>query len=885
MSICRLSILPFALPLILAAQPAQQCQVELFIGDPEFSTGDAGPALNAKFAGLGSVAATNDGTIYVSDYYAYRIRKIDPQGVITTIAGTGVRGTAGDGGPAIQAQVSSPGELSFSPDGSLYFVDGNRQVIRRITANGTMETVYSVPRGSINGIFTAAGGVVYFTETAPPANPAWDTVIGLYRLENDGSKTTIAGGLPPALFGPPIDAVPALEFRFSFAGPVTIDSDGRVLVVDRRRVMRIGDDGIIRAIVGNGSSSFVDGAPALESGLRYVPGLLLPTNDGDLLLGGSISGLYVVRNGLIHRLLSGQVESLTSSAAGVFLTKDDRVYRLLDDDALEAVAGVDRTAWYETGRSLSQTLIDAPRKMLTDSEGRLYYFDADFATVVTRTTLDGKIEVIAGGGDQPADDGVPALDASLGLVGDIALDGEDRLYISVGPGSGRPSMILRVEFDGALTVLAGDGDMAQTDRFYNQEVVDANFAARVPLIAVTPDGVLYFHVNGRSFLVDTDGIMRAAPPGQASFMVFDRDGRLLAVNGDFEVYTDLTAPPFEPFGLFVTQGASASNGTFFALAAGQRILRRTPDGRTTDLFSQGAGFEFAQGKLAPNSGLGAPFAIAANKEGDLFITDPSLRRMFVVRDADTCTMERPYSADVLNGASFTTNLGTKGFAPGELVSVFGDFLGGDALAYGAPGQSSQGTWQTSVGGLEVFVDDQPAPIIFSRADQAAFVIPNEVSGEMRLRFRRNGLDSPTFSYAVKNASPGVFTVNSSGGGQAAALNQDASINSPSDRAAPGSVIVLYVTGAGLTTPPSQTGSLNEYPLGQLVEAVELEINGVPAVVEFAGPAPGLISGVVQINARIPAETPAGTDAQVVVKIGGVEARESPSGQWPTISIH
>ncbi len=873
---CRFVLL-LSLPLILAAQPQQQCQVELFIGDPVFSTGDGGPAINAKFIGLGAMVAAADGTIYVAEQYAYRIRKIDTQGTVTTIAGTGIRGTSGDGGPAVQAQLAGPSILELAPDGSLYFVDDERQLLRRITPNGTMETVYSQRLGFIGGILPAAGGIVYFTETTPSFGYSSDIVRGLYRLEGDGSKTAVAGGMPGFGNGTD-DGVPALDYTFEVPGDLLLASNGDLVVRDRDRIMRIGGDGIIHVIVGNGGGSFIDGAPALQTGLG-LPNYLAANAAGDLFISDATWGLLVLREGVIHRLGLAGVSGLDSSAAGVFFSQNGRVFHLLPDDTPQPIAGVDRSAWYQPGRPLSQSFVVSPRKMLTDSQDRLYYFDAS-STVVSRTTLDGKIEIIAGGGDQPADNGVAALDASFGLVGDIALDGQDRLYLSIGARSGQPSMILRVELNGTLTVLAGKGNNAQPEFFYNQNIVDTDFQARVPLIAVTPGGLLLFQIRGRAFQVDANGVMTAGPQGQPSFMAVDREGRLLSVDGDFEVYTDFLSSPLKPFSLFAAQGASTSNGTYFVLSGAVRVARRSPQGRTTDLFAYGAGIQFENGKLAPNAALSIVSAIATNKDGDLFIADDVLDRVFVVRDADECSLERPYSAAVVNGASFDSY---PAFSPGDLVSVFGDFLGGEALAYGAPGQSGHGTWQTSVGGLEVFVDDQPAPIIFARADQAAFVIPNEVSERLRIRFRRNGLDSPTESYPVRNASPGLFTVNTSGGGQAAALNQDSSINSPGNPAAAGSVIVLYLTGAGATNPPSVTGSLNDFPLPQLVEPVQVSIDFADAVVEFAGPAPGLVSGVVQVNARIPANTPSGA-VRVDINIGGVSSPLSPSGQPVTISI-
>ncbi|MDA0205059.1 MAG: hypothetical protein O3A53_19620 [Acidobacteria bacterium] len=539
-------------------------------------------------------------------------------------------------------------------------------------------------------------------------------------------------------------------------------------------------------------------------------------------------------------------------------------------------------AAYEPGQPLNQTRVQGPRRMLTDSQGRLYFFNEP-ATAIYRTTPDSKTEVVVGRGIQAAQNGAMANQVQLGLLLDMGIDAQDRLYFSSVAAFGLPTRIFRVEPSGQLTVVAGGGIYDDWQSFGEQPATEINFMARTPLLAVTPTGLIYFYWGGGIFEIGLNGFAHIvqSPNGDPLSLASDSVGRLMV--GDFDglfVYDDPAGQASRPLTVAASQ-ATAANNAYFVLFSPNSIARVSAGGRITDFFPFGSAFAFENGAVVFNAALPAPSAIATNAVGDLFIADSALDRIFVMRNADSCLMERPYIADVLNGASYATNTGLKGFSPGELVSVFGDFLGGEDLAYGAPGQSGQGTWQTEVGGLEVFVDDKPAPVIFSRADQAAFVIPNEVEDNMHVRFRRNGLDSSTVSYSVLKAFPGLFTVNSSGGGQAAALNQDSSINSPSNPAAPGSVIVLYLTGAGLTNPPSVTGSLNDFPLPQLVERVEVTINGVPAIVEFAGPAPGLISGVVQVNARIPADTPSGP-VEVSVKIGGFLSLASPSWQPVTI---
>jgi uncharacterized protein (TIGR03437 family) len=118
--------------------------------------------------------------------------------------------------------------------------------------------------------------------------------------------------------------------------------------------------------------------------------------------------------------------------------------------------------------------------------------------------------------------------------------------------------------------------------------------------------------------------------------------------------------------------------------------------------------------------------------------------------------------------------------------------------------------------------------------------------------------------------PGIFTANASGKGQSAALNQDGSVNSASNAAARGSVITLFVTGEGATNPQSLDGRLAVAPYTAPAQPVGVTIGGSQATVQYAGGAPGEVAGMIQVNAVIPADIPAGT-ASVMVSVGGTPA--------------
>jgi serine/threonine-protein kinase len=134
-------------------------------------SGDGGPALAATFGAsapyLMGVAADGAGNVYLGDPGNHRIRKVDPAGIITTIAGTGTAGHSGDQGPATEAQVGLVGAMTVDDDGSLFFVDGDNSVVRKVDAAGIITTV-------------AGTGVAGFSgDCGPAASAQLDDVSGL----------------------------------------------------------------------------------------------------------------------------------------------------------------------------------------------------------------------------------------------------------------------------------------------------------------------------------------------------------------------------------------------------------------------------------------------------------------------------------------------------------------------------------------------------------------------------------------------------------------------------------------------------------------------------------------------------------------------------------
>ena len=204
---------------------------------------------------------------------------------------------------------------------------------------------------------------------------------------------------------------------------------------------------------------------------------------------------------------------------------------------------------------------------------------------------------------------------------------------------------------------------------------------------------------------------------------------------------------------------------------------------------------------------------------------------------------------VTNGASFAGG----GVSPGEIVTVFGFNLGADL----ATAQVRDGKLTTQIAGVSVLFDGIPAPLIYSSAKTLAAIVPYEVAGKastmMTVQF--GSRTSTPLQLSVVDAAPGLFTTNASGAGQAAALNQDGSLNSPSNPAHPGEVIVLFGTGEGLVRPLPANGAIAGSPAPAPVLSSAVMIGGKPARVLYAAGAPGQTAGLIQINVEIPSDLP------------------------------
>jgi uncharacterized protein (TIGR03437 family) len=313
-----------------------------------------------------------------------------------------------------------------------------------------------------------------------------------------------------------------------------------------------------------------------------------------------------------------------------------------------------------------------------------------------------------------------------------------------------------------------------------------------------------------------------------------------------------------------TGATSEITGLVQTLPAGGTLIGDWLVGATTVHVLASTGIDQEHGAVA----IGA----CVEAKGSL-LPDQSLNAISVeVTSASGTCFSEP---GVVDAASLSSG----GVSPGELVSLFGLRLGPAGSA--SLQLTSDGKVSTTLSGVRVLFDGQPAPLLAVTGQQLNLVVPFGVAGKSttQIQVENGGVWSNPVSVPVAQAHPGLFTEDGSGAHQAAALNQDGSLNSASQPAARDSIVVLYATGAGMANKALQDGQLIPDDSVHTALTVSVNIGGTNAEVLFAGMAPQMVAGVLQINARIPANAPTGSAVPVQLKVGDFS---SPAGS--TIAV-
>ena len=173
-------------------------------------------------------------------------------------------------------------------------------------------------------------------------------------------------------------------------------------------------------------------------------------------------------------------------------------------------------------------------------------------------------------------------------------------------------------------------------------------------------------------------------------------------------------------------------------------------------------------------------------------------------------------------------------------------------------------------------DGNPAPLLYAGPNQINAIIPYGVSGQgvTQMLVMSAGQLIVGVPLPVTPSAPAIFTVDASGVGPGAILNRDSTVNSPSNPANRGSAVALFATGAGQTTPPGVDGQVAGAILSHPSLPVSVQIGNLNAAVLYAGAAPGLVAGVLQVNCMIPGGVQPGDSIPVTLTVG---TATSPAG--------
>jgi DNA-binding CsgD family transcriptional regulator/sugar lactone lactonase YvrE len=308
---------------------------------------------NAAFEHPTGVAVDESDRVYVID--GNRVRRLDPQ-TAPTVAGTGVAGFAGDGGPATDALLSSPAAMAFDAEGNLYIADAGNNRIRRVGRDGIITTVAGIGSRGYGG----DGGPAALAQLNSPAGIAVgfgdsmfvaDTGNNRVRvISADGTISTLAGTGESGYAG---DGGVASQAVLNSPQGLAVDAEGNLYVTDsfNDRVRKIDLEGVITTIAGSGVQSYSgDGQPATQAGLNFATG---PLNGAGQALA-----------------LDGEGDLFVADAA------NNSVREIDVEGVIRTVAGTGRPG-FAGGRVSPHSALDLPLSVAVDSAGVVYVADAD----------------------------------------------------------------------------------------------------------------------------------------------------------------------------------------------------------------------------------------------------------------------------------------------------------------------------------------------------------------------------------------------------------------------------------------------------------------------------------------------------------------------------
>jgi uncharacterized protein (TIGR03437 family) len=653
------------------------------------------------------------------------------------------------------------------------------------------------------------------------------------------------------------DNGPATSAEMHDPYAVATDSAGNFYIADSgNNVIRKVANGVITTFAGNGTIGYSgDNGPATSAQLNAPYGVAVD----------SAGNLYIAdsANNVIREVSNGVISTFAGNGTSGY-TGDN-------------------------GPATSAQLF-TPSAVAVDSAGNLYI--ADFGNNVIRkvSASSGVISTVAGtsatygfGGDNG-----PATSAELYQPAGLAVDSSGNLYIA----DTANSRVRKVSATGVITTVAGNG----TPGFAGDGAAATSAELNEPFgLAVDTAGNLYIAdlSNNRIRKVSGGEITTVAGNGTAGY---SGDGGA-AANAELNEPLAIAPDPYGNFYIadFVNDRIRIMSSSSCTYSIGSTSLVAPASGAYFNVSIQtGASCQWAISGLPAwitvsgafaGTGSGTVTLVVLPNTSNATLTATVLFAGLSVKVTAAAATAAPLPpiAAVTNAASFATGA----VSPGEMVTLWGAGIGPSTPAYAATDPST-GKLATTIGGVQVLFNGIAAPMIYAGANQISAVVPYEMApvASPGVWIKSAGQTSSAFQLTSAAAAPGLFTQNSSGSGPGCILNQDYTVNGPGNAAAKGSIVMVYLTGEGQTTPPGVTGSITTatLPPPQVtpapVQPIQVFIAGQPAPnVEYAGEAPGFVAGLMQLNVQIPSNAPSG-NLPIAVSFGG-----NLSQNGVTVSVH
>lgn len=851
--------LHMAYTLVALCQPLPQAyRIQSLVGSS--NAGDTLPALQALLTQAEGLTYDPDGNLYIADAAEHRVRRVSSAGIISTFAGNGSRGYSGDNGPAADAQLASPYGLAIDRQGNLLIADLGNKVIRRVTPQGRITTFAGGGAAPANeqSEGSAATSVSFETPRNVAIDPDGTVYISdfdahrIYAITGAGTFRLHAGTGQPGYGANDINAL-----RSALRNPagLWIDPQGGLLVAEAgaQRIRRI-----VRGMIGVYAP-----AAAIRIPL-YSPTGIAVDSFGNLFIADDRKDAALKRSsqGEIVTLPAGGKAVTVDNRGNAFYASGSVVYRIGLNNLATVVAGSTAGSFAGDAGPADAARLNAPAAVAYDPNGTLFIAD-ERNHRIRRVSLDGTITTIAGTGSPGfSGDGGPASQAKLNGPRGLAVDRSGNLLIA----DTANHVIRRIAPNGVISTVAGnnfngfrgDGSPAPTAMLDTPTAVAADPNSNDYFIAdtrnhrirrVTATGLITTYagtVTGAGFAGDGN-IAVFAQLNQPSALAFDRAGQLyIADSGNNRIRRiDLTGTITSvgdsnlasPRGLAV----QADGGILVADTANHRIRRIDPNGTITTIAGTGLPGFGGDGGPANDARLNFPAGLALDPAGNLLVADSAnnrIRRLV----ADTAIIAPPsIEAPQLKIVHVATNKESL-LAPGMLATLYGVNLGPEQPAMGV---FRNNRLDTRLSEIEVTVNGIAAPLLYVSNSQINFQVPNRTgsSGRAAIEVRYRNVLRASQTSALTDAAPGLFALG--------AVHPDATTNSETNPAPRSEILVLYATGIGRLTPEPLDGQLTfDAPFPTPVLPVELSIGGTPAPIVWIGAATGF-PGIVQINFRSP----------------------------------